>query len=94
MKHSFVPVHRLNEFTKQVPHRQLATKAALISPDIKTEEAFSQMKLIKTRLRNYLSDSSLSNLMKRAIESPNILSEDDLDAIIDIWNRKGRRIAV
>ena len=52
------------------------------------------MKLIKTRLRNYLSDSSLSNLMKRAIESPNILSEDDLDAIIDIWNRKGRRIAV
>ena len=35
MKHSFVPVHRLNEFTKQVPHRQLATKAALISPDIK-----------------------------------------------------------
>ena len=56
--------------------------------------AFSQMKLIKTRLRNYLSDSSLSNLMKRAIESPDILSEDDLDAIIDIWNRKGRRIAV
>ena len=55
---------------------------------------FSKMKLIKTRLRNYLSDSSLSNLMKRAIESPDILSEDDLDAIIDIWNRKGRRIAV
>ena len=58
------------------------------------ERSFSQMKLIKTRLRNCLSDSSLSNLMKIAIESPDILSEDDLDAIIDIWNRKGRRIAV
>ena len=52
------------------------------------------MKLIKTRLRNCLIDSSLSNLMKIAIESLDILSEDDLDAIIDIWNRKGRRIAV
>ena len=35
-----------------------------------------------------------SALMQIAIESPDILSEDDLDVIIDIWNRKGRRIAV
>ena len=58
------------------------------------ERSFSQMKLIKTHLRNCLSDSSVSSLMKIAIESPDILSEDDLDAMIDIWNRKGRRIAV
>ena len=46
------------------------------------------MKLIKTRLRNCLSDSSLSNFNKNSIR---VLSEDDLDAVIDI---KGRRIPV
>ena len=58
------------------------------------ERSFSQMKLIKTRLRSSLSDSSLSSLMKVAIETENKLTEDDLEVIVDIWNRKGRRIAV
>ena len=34
------------------------------------ERSFSQMKLIKTRLRRSLNDKSLSNLMKIALESP------------------------
>ena len=34
------------------------------------ERSFSQMKLIKTRLRSSLKDTSLSHLMKIAIESP------------------------
>ena len=37
------------------------------------ERSFSQMKLIKTRLRNALSDCSLSHLVKIAIETPAIL---------------------
>ena len=49
------------------------------------------MKLIKTRIRNRIGQS---NLMKIAIETPEKLSDSDLDAIISVWNRKPRRIAV
>ena len=52
------------------------------------------MKLIKTRLGSCLSDTSLSHLMKIAIESPDTLSDIELEEIVDVWNRKGRRIAV
>ena len=51
------------------------------------------MKLIKTRIRNRIGQSSLSYLMKIAIETPEKLSDSDLDAIISVWNRKPRRIA-
>ena len=52
------------------------------------------MKLIKTRLSNRLGELSLSHLMKIAIESPETLSDSDLEEVVTIWNRKGRRIAV
>ena len=58
------------------------------------ERIFSQMKLIKTRLRSSLSDSSLSCLMKIAIETEDNLTDSDLEMIVDIWNRKGRKIVV
>ena len=58
------------------------------------ERSFSQMKLIKTRIRNRTGQSSLSYMMKIAIETPEKLSDSDLDAIISVWNRKPRRIAV
>ena len=58
------------------------------------ERSFSQMKLIKTRNRNGIGHSSLSYLMKIAIETPNKLSDSDFDASINVWNRKSRRIAV
>ena len=58
------------------------------------ERSFSQMKLLKTRLRNRLSDSSLSHLMKIAIESPDKLSDRDTEEIVNVWNRKSRRVLV
>ena len=58
------------------------------------ERSFSQMNLIKTRLRNRIGELSLSHLMKIAIESPETLSDSDLEEVVTIWNRKGRRIAV
>ena len=57
------------------------------------ESSFSQMKLIKTRLGNRLGELSLSHLMKIAKESPETLSDGDLE-VVTIWNRKGRKIAV
>ena len=32
--------------------------------------------------------------MKIVIESPKNLTDSNLEEIIDVWNRKGRRIAV
>ena len=58
------------------------------------ERSFSQMKLIKTRLHNALSDCSLSHLMKIAIEAPEVLSDSDLDEIVNVWQRKSRRVSV
>ena len=47
------------------------------------ERSFSQMKLIKTRLCNRLGERSLSRLMKIAIESPETLSDSDLEEVFD-----------
>ena len=52
------------------------------------------MKLIKTRMRNRIEQSSLSCFMKIALVTPEKLSDSDLDTIISVWNRKPRRIAV
>ena len=58
------------------------------------EGSFSQMKLIKTRLQSSLNDKNLSHQMKIAMESPAELKDSDLEEVVDVWNRKGRRIAV
>jgi len=58
------------------------------------ERSFSQMKLIKTRLHNALSDCSLSLLIKIAIEAPEVPSGSDLDEIVNVWQRKPRRVSV
>ena len=57
------------------------------------EQSFSDMKLIKNRLGNRLTELSQSNLMKIVIESPEKLTDSDLEEIVDVWNRKGRLIA-
>jgi hypothetical protein len=46
---------------------------------------------MKTRLRNALSDCSLSHLMKRAIEAPKTLSDNE---IVNVWQRKSRRVSL
>ena len=58
------------------------------------ERSFSQMKLIKTRLRSSLNDKSLSNLMKIGLESPDELTDSHLEEVVNVWNRKSRRIVV
>ena len=56
------------------------------------ERSFSQMKLIKTRLRSSLNDKSLSNLMKIALESPDELTDSHLEEVVNVWNRKSRTV--
>ena len=58
------------------------------------EHSFSQMKLIKSRLRSRLSEISLTQLMKITINGPDKPSECDIEEIITVWNRKPRRVAI
>ena len=48
------------------------------------ERSFSDMQLIKNYLRNHLTELSLSNLMKIVIESPEKLTDSDLEEIVDV----------
>ena len=51
------------------------------------ERSLSQMKLIKTLIPNSLNEGRITKL-RIAIESPDQLTEDKIEVIIDIWNRK------
>ena len=51
------------------------------------ERSFLEMKMIKTRLRNRLSDCNLSNLMKIAVEGPQLESVC-FEEILDVFKRK------
>ena len=52
------------------------------------------MKTIKTTLRNRMGEKSLSHLMNISIESPEKLSDSDLEKIVDLWNRKHKRMYI
>ena len=41
-----------------------------------------------------MGEMCLSLLMKIAIESPPKMSDGELEVVIDVWNRKPRRIVV
>lgn len=55
------------------------------------EQSFSEMKMIKTRLRNRLSDCNLERLMKIADEGPQIGSVP-FEEILEVFKMKNRRI--
>ncbi len=55
------------------------------------ERSFSQMKLVKNRLRNRLSDVSLAILMRIAIEGPE-LTDIDFEEILNIFKLQNRII--
>ena len=55
------------------------------------ERSFSVMKMIKTRLRNRLSNENLTHLMRITIEGPD-LKEVNFNEILDIFKEKNRRI--
>lgn len=49
------------------------------------ERSFSDMKLIKTRLRNRLGEESLDQTMRISIEGPDTLNDDELKEIVVHW---------
>ena len=75
-------------------HKMASIGLTLPVSTASVERSFSQMKLIKTRRRNSLSEGTLAQLMRIAIESPDKLTDDDLEEVLDIWNRKPRRVPI
>ena len=55
------------------------------------ERSFSHLKLIKTRLRSRLSDSSVVQLMRISIEGPEIDAEE-FEEILEICKEHNHRI--
>ncbi len=55
------------------------------------ERSFSQMKLVKNRLRSRLSDVSLTQLMRVAIEGPE-LTTVNFEEILAIFGQQNRHI--
>ena len=73
--------------------KRLNIMLALPVSTASVERSFSQMKLIKTRLRSRLSDMNLEHLMKIAIEGPP-LTDVDFSEILDIFKQKNRYISL
>lgn len=62
-----------------------------ISPSsAEAERGFSQLKLIKTRLRSRLSQNVLNDLLGIKMGSPSIQESDPIDSI-HLWNESGDR---
>ncbi len=55
------------------------------------ERSFSEMKLIKTRLRSRLTEQNLARLMRIAIEGPE-LNEINFSEILDVFKQSNHRI--
>jgi hypothetical protein len=77
----------------------LATLAKIVSvlpvATATVERSFSNMKLVKTRLRSQLGDDTLDHAMRVCIEGPERLNNDSLEAITDNWKeQKSRRLHV
>ena len=55
------------------------------------ERSFSDIKLIKTRLRSRLGEETLNHTMRISIEGPDKLNSEDIDNIIQYWKEKKTR---
>lgn len=59
---------------------------ALLIRTVTVERSFSEMKMIKTRLRNRPSDCNLDQLMKIAVEGPEIMEDVPFQDVLEILN--------
>ena len=61
---------------------------------VTVERHFSQMKFVKTRLRNRLSDINLARLMCIVIEGPELTSVNLMKFLIHVYKEQNCRIAL
>ena len=65
-------------FVTMLPNLSMLANICLTIPvsTASVERSFFQIKMIKTRLRNCIVDSSLNHLMFIAVESPDVLTDN------------------
>ena len=80
------------------PNQNILANICLTIPvaTASVERSFSQMKMIKTRFSITQSNGGKVVIPsdKILIELSEKLSDSDLENIVDVWNRKNRRIVV
>ena len=76
---------QLVEMTQVLPRSVLPVTTATV------ERSFSDMKLIKTRLRSRLGEETLNHTMRISIEGLDKLNSEDLNSIIQYWKEKKTR---
>ena len=89
----------MNDGTLNAGFPNLANLAsiALVLPvtTATVERSFSDMKLVKTRLRSRMGEDTLEHAMRVCIEGPDTLCDKDLESIVNHWKeQKTRRISV
>ena len=69
------------------PNMLLLLEVAILCPvgNATVERLFSFMKLVKTRLRNSLADSSLDSLLRIKMECKEKLEDEDLEVLVDMF---------
>ena len=94
--HHTTAIGRLHEHAEGISYQQHASRdvidLAKVSLSIpvgtaSVEQSFSQMKMVKTRLRNGLGEQNLAYLMRIAIETPGKLPDD----IVEIFGTENLR---
>ena len=72
------------------PNLEYLARLALVLPvtTATVERSFSDIKLIKTRLRSRLGEETLNHTMQITIEGPDKLNSENLDSIIQYWKEK------
>ena len=65
----------------------LLLEVAILCPvgNATVERLFSFMKLVETRLRNSLGDSSLDSLLRIKMECKEKLEDEDLEVLVDMF---------
>ena len=69
------------------PNMLVLLEVAILCPvgNATVERLFSFMKLVKTRLRNSLGDSSLDSLLRIKMECKEKLEDEDLEVLVDMF---------
>ena len=77
--------HLSNAHKLLFPNIVILLEVAIICPisNATIERLFSFLKLVKTKLRNQISDDSLDKVLRIKMEGPDHLSDDQLETLVN-----------
>lgn len=92
----FLTWHLQSLYAEQYPCMTELTRIAATLPigSASVERSFSQMKLIKNRLRSSLTNENLHWLVLIAMEGPDLLPADMIEEVIDLCKAQGMSVLV